>query len=79
MTPREEVLVLVQRIIRESGLSTAELARATGLSRAALNAWLAGARVPQRESLAKLADGLEGRSDALRNMAGEIRQAAGAA
>jgi transcriptional regulator with XRE-family HTH domain len=69
-------MTTIRRIIRECGLTTAELARASGLSRDALNSWLAGRREPQAESVRKMADGLADRSAELQRMADQLRRAA---
>lgn len=63
-------------MVEESGISQAQLARDAGLSYAALHAWIIGARSPRTESLIQLAEGLESRSDALREIAQQLRHAA---
>ncbi len=68
--------MLARDAIQESGLSKSQIARDAGLSRAALNAWIAGARAPGAESLLRLAAGLEGRADHLRKIAQRLRTAA---
>jgi transcriptional regulator with XRE-family HTH domain len=60
-----------------SGISQTQLARDAGLSYAALHAWITGIRSPRSGSLLQLAEGLESRSDALRELAAQLRQAAG--
>lgn len=60
-----------------SGISQAQLARDAGLSYAALHAWITGIRSPRPGSLVQLAEGLESRSDALRELAMQLKQAAG--
>ena len=60
-----------------SGISQAQLARDAGLSYAALHAWITGIRSPRPGSLVQLAEGLESRSDALRELAVQLRRAAG--
>ena len=69
--------MLAREAIQESGLSKAQLARDAGLSRAALNAWIAGAREPESESLLRLAGGLEARAERLQGIAGRLRKIAG--
>jgi hypothetical protein len=54
----------------------AQLARDAGLSYAALHAWITGIRSPRAGSLVQLADGLESRSEALRQLAAQLRRAA---
>ncbi|HEU4881469.1 MAG TPA: helix-turn-helix transcriptional regulator [Longimicrobium sp.] len=53
-----------------------ELARDAGLSYAALHAWITGIRSPRAGSLVQLAEGLESRADALRELAAQLRRAA---
>lgn len=77
MTP-EEVRMLIGRVIQQSGVSRAQLARDAELSSAALNAWTArgkASREPQPESLQKLAAGLDRRAEILRGLAEEVREA----
>ncbi|HEX6368524.1 MAG TPA: helix-turn-helix transcriptional regulator [Longimicrobium sp.] len=73
----EDFQALIRRVVEESGISQAQLARDAGLSYAALHAWIIGARSPRSDSLLQLAGGLESRSDALRELAKELRQAVG--
>lgn len=54
----------------------AQLARDAGLSYAALHAWITGIRSPRAGSLVQLAEGLESRADALRELAAQLRRAA---
>ena len=77
--PREEVQVLVQRVLREGPFAMRQLAERSGLSYAALRAWASGQRIPQPESLEKLAGGLEQQAGQLAALAGEVRKAATAA
>ena len=72
----EDYQALVRRVVEESGISQAQLARDAGLSYAALHAWIIGARSPRVESLVQLAAGLESRSNALRELANQLRHAA---
>jgi transcriptional regulator with XRE-family HTH domain len=72
----EDFQALIRRVVEESGISQAQLARDAGLSYAALHAWIIGARSPRTESLIQLAGGLESRSDALRELAKQLRQSA---
>jgi transcriptional regulator with XRE-family HTH domain len=46
---------LIQRVLDESGLSQAELARRTGLPRSVVNAYLKGHREPGVEALLRIA------------------------
>jgi transcriptional regulator with XRE-family HTH domain len=73
---RKELRLLARDAIQRSGLSKAQLARDAGLSRAALNAWIAGTRAPGPDSLDRLAAGLEARAEELRAIASKLRRAA---
>lgn len=77
--PKEEVQVLVQRVLKEGPFAMRQLAERSGLSYAALRAWASGQRIPQPESLEKLAGGLEQQAGQLVVLAGEVRRAAVAA
>jgi len=66
-----------QRILKECGLTRAQLARDSGLNEGTLWAWLNGRRTPGPESLLKLADGLEKRGSRLAALAQELRKEAG--
>jgi transcriptional regulator with XRE-family HTH domain len=68
--------VTVQRILRDGPFSMRQWAEESGLSYAALRAWAAGARVPEPESLQKLAGGLRQRIDSLSAMVAELDRAA---
>ena len=72
----EELRALIRSVVDASGLPQVQLARDSGLSYAALNAWLTGLRSPRTRSLLQLADGLESRSDELRELARKLRTAA---
>jgi transcriptional regulator with XRE-family HTH domain len=76
LSSEDDFQALIRRVVEESGISQAQLARDAGLSYAALHAWIIGARTPRTESLVQLAEGLEGRSDALRALANQLRRAA---
>ncbi len=76
MTP-EEVRMFVRRVIQESELPRAVLARDSGLSWAALNAWISERRTPTPPSLHQLAAGFRNRADRLRELADELDAAAG--
>ena len=79
MTPEEELLMLVRKVIKESGLPKAVLARDADISRAALNSWIGGERQPRANSLRHLAGGLEQRAEVLKELAEQLRRAAEAA
>nr|WP_276510407.1 helix-turn-helix transcriptional regulator [Longimicrobium terrae] len=72
----QDLQALVRDIVDASGISQAQLARDAGLSYAALHAWITGIRSPRPGSLVQLADGLESRSEALRQLAAQLRRAA---
>jgi transcriptional regulator with XRE-family HTH domain len=72
----EKVRALVRRVVEESRLSQYQLARDSGLSYAALHAWIIGKRVPRPESLLQLAEGLEARAGELQRMAEKVRREA---
>jgi transcriptional regulator with XRE-family HTH domain len=73
---REARRVLVWKILRDSALKSADLARDAGVSDNALRSWLTGRRVPEPESLIRLAEGLERRAARLTNLAEALREAA---
>lgn len=72
----QDLQALVRDIVDASGISQAQLARDAGLSYAALHAWITGIRSPRAGSLVQLAEGLESRADALRELAAQLRRAA---
>lgn len=65
----------IQRVVSESKLSGAQLARDAGVSEDAFFSWTAGRRTPTPASIAKLAAGLERRADRLKSLARELREA----
>ena len=69
--------MIAKQVLTACGLSRAQLARDTGLNESTLWAWIVGRRVPEPESLAKLAEGLERRGGELQDLAAELRKAAG--
>ena len=60
---------LAEEVIQESELPRTLLARDAELSRAALEAWVVGARTPQAESIEQLANGLMRRANQLQHLA----------
>ena len=76
MDPAEELLMIVREAIQESGLPKAVIARDANISRAALDSWIAGVRVPRGNSLRHLAEGLEKRGERIKSLAEQIRVAA---
>jgi transcriptional regulator with XRE-family HTH domain len=69
----QDLQTLVRDIVDASGISQAQLARDAGLSYAALHAWITGIRSPRPRSLVQLAEGLESRAEALRELAMQLR------
>jgi hypothetical protein len=65
---------LMRKVIQASGLPRALLARDSGLSRATLEAWLAGKREPQPDSAARLAAGLRARAAELLKLAEQLER-----
>jgi transcriptional regulator with XRE-family HTH domain len=64
----------VRRALREGPFAMRQLAADSGLSYDVLRSWRSGRRRPNPESVRKLADGLSRRSDALRELARELRR-----
>ena len=73
---REEIVDLVQRVLRDGPFSMRQLADDAGLSYGVLRAWAMGRRTPTPENLARIASGFERRAERLRNIALELRSAA---
>lgn len=69
--------MLISRLVKESRVERTQLAKDSGLSYAALHSWIVGAREPRPESLHQLAAGLDVRANRLRELAQELRSAAG--
>jgi hypothetical protein len=65
----DRVQKIVREVIQESELPRTLLARDAELSRAALEAWVVGARTPQSESVEQLANGLMRRANQLQHLA----------
>ncbi len=68
--------MLVRRVIQESEIPRAVLARDSGLSWASLNAWISEQRTPTSPSLRQLAGGFQLRAQRLLELAEELRRAA---
>jgi transcriptional regulator with XRE-family HTH domain len=60
---------VIKHLVQKSGLARQRIADDAGLSYHALRSWLRGERVPQAESLAKLAEGLRFRGTTLLELA----------
>ncbi|HEX2208070.1 MAG TPA: hypothetical protein VHG93_10345 [Longimicrobium sp.] len=69
MVGPDRVQKIVREVIQESELPRTLLARDAELSRAALEAWVVGARTPQSESVEQLANGLMRRANRLQHLA----------
>jgi transcriptional regulator with XRE-family HTH domain len=74
---REEIVTLVQRVLREGPFSMRQLAEDAKLSYGVLRAWAMGRRTPTPENLSRIADGFERRTERLHAMIMELRRAAG--
>lgn len=64
----------VRKALREGPFAMRQLAADSGLSYDVLRSWRSGRRRPNPESVRKLADGLSRRSDALRDLARDLRR-----
>ena len=76
MTPQEGVLELVEEAIHAAAGSVNQLASDAGISPASIWHWLAKRRNPSTESVLKLADALEARSEELADLAERLRAVA---
>lgn len=74
---REEILGVVQRVLRDGPFSMRQLAEDAGLSYGVLRAWAMGRRTPTPENLSRIADGFERRTERLHAIITELRRAAG--
>jgi len=74
---REEILAVVQRVLRDGPFSMRQLAEDAGLSYGVLRAWAMGRRTPTPENLSRIADGFERRTERLNAIIMELRRAAG--
>lgn len=77
LVAREEVLGLVQRVLRDGPFSMRQLAEDARLSYGVLRAWAMGRRTPTPENLSRIADGFERRVERLHGIITELRRAAG--
>lgn len=64
----------VRSALREGPFAMRQLAADSGLSYDVLRSWRSGRRRPNPDSVRKLADGLLRRSDALRDLARDLRR-----
>jgi transcriptional regulator with XRE-family HTH domain len=74
---REEILGVVQRVLREGPFSMRQLAEDADLSYGVLRAWAMGRRTPTPENLSRIADGFERRTERLHAIVTDLRRAAG--
>jgi transcriptional regulator with XRE-family HTH domain len=74
---REEVIGVVQRVLRDGPFSMRQLAEDAGLSYGVVRAWAMGRRTPTSENLSRIADGFERRAERLHAIITELRRAAG--
>ena len=73
----QDIVGLVQRVLRDGPFSMRQLAEDAGLKYDVLRGWAIGRRIPTAENLSRMADGFERRAQQLRQIADELRQAAG--
>jgi transcriptional regulator with XRE-family HTH domain len=69
-----KIQTVVREVIEESGLPRTLIAEDANVSRASIIAWLAGTRMPQPESVAQLADGLEKRAKLIQAQVTRLRK-----
>jgi hypothetical protein len=64
----------VRKALRDGPFAMRQLASDSGLSYDVLRSWRSGRRKPNPDSIRKLAEGLSRRSDALRDLARDLRK-----
>lgn len=74
---REQIVSLVQRVLKDGTFSMRQLAEDAGLKYDVVRAWAIGRRAPTPENLSRIAAGFEHRAEELLRMARELREAAG--
>lgn len=67
---------LIRRALQEAPFAMRQLAAESGLSYDVLRSWRSGRRRPNRQSAKRLAEGLNRRADAIRELANQLEQAA---
>jgi transcriptional regulator with XRE-family HTH domain len=72
----EDIVGLVQRVLRDGPFSMRQLADDAGVNYDVLRGWAIGRRTPTAENLSRMADGFEQRAQQLRQIADELREAA---
>ena len=76
MTPQEGAVQLVEEIINAAAGTVNQLASDADISVHSIWGWLAGRRNPSTDSLLKLADALDVRSEKLADLAEQLRAVA---
>jgi len=76
MTPRKDMPVLMQQVLKEATPSLRELADETGLVYATMKAWSAGHRTPSAESAEIVAGAVRARALRLLELAERLEKAA---
>jgi transcriptional regulator with XRE-family HTH domain len=74
---REQIVSLVQRVLKDGTFSMRQLAEDAGLKYDVVRAWAIGRRAPTPDNLSRIAAGFEHRAEQLQRMARELREAAG--
>ena len=72
----EDIVGLVQRVLRDGPFSMRQLADDAGLNYDVLRGWAIGRRTPTAENLSRMADGFEQRAQHLLRIAEELRKTA---
>lgn len=72
----DDIVELVQRVLRDGPFSMRQLADDAGLKYDVLRGWAIGRRTPTAESLSRMASGFEQRAQQLQRIADELRDAA---
>jgi transcriptional regulator with XRE-family HTH domain len=72
----DDIVRLVQRVLRDGPFSMRQLADDAGLKYDVLRGWAIGRRTPTAENLSRMADGFDQRAQQLRKIADELRRAA---
>jgi transcriptional regulator with XRE-family HTH domain len=72
----DDIVGLVQHVLREGPFSMRQLADDAGLKYDVLRGWAIGRRTPTAENLLRMAEGFEQRAQQLRHIANELREAA---
>lgn len=67
----------IQKALKAAPFTLRDLAAEIGGSYGTLREWARGARTPSDENVNRIADGLEARAERLRELAQELRSAAG--